>query len=283
MVTSVEGTPVDPLAGDVVFEFCGRPFAGGVVEHAFLGDGGKGDHGVDGEGLPDGRPRPPSYGLELLGKDVGVGGGFEDFLRDFAGDLVVAVAVGDAADKGGDDDLRALAADGEDGVVEDAVVAPAGKGFFLSFGEAEVDLGAPELLCAVEFVGLEEFVGADEAEGVVAVGGHGVLAAFAAGEGEQGAADAEAAGESCEQRAVLVVGVGDDHHQAGGGGEALEGLLEGGGAAVFGDGQGDGAGLGGSGARRGSVAALIWLLLSRRTERAPARNRPARTAPAATR
>jgi hypothetical protein len=61
-----------------------------------------------------------------------------------------------------------------------------------------------------------------------AVGGHGVLAAFAAGEGEQRAAHAEAAREISEQRAVFVVGVGDDHHQAGGGGEALERLLEGG-------------------------------------------------------
>jgi len=54
------------------------------------------------------------------------------------------------------------------------------------------------------------------------------LAAFTAGEGEQRGADAEAAGEISEQRAVFVVGVGDDDHEAGGGGEALEGLLEGG-------------------------------------------------------
>jgi len=158
---------------------------------------------------------------------------------------MVAVAVGDAADEGGDDDLRALAADGQDSVVEDAVVAPAGEGFLLRFGEAEIDFSAPELFYAVVFAGLEELVGADEAQSAVAVGGHCVLSAFAAGEGEEGAAHAEVAGESCEQRAVLVVGVGDDHHQAGGGGEALEGLLEGSGAAVFSDGQGDGVGLAG--------------------------------------
>ena len=81
----------------------------------------------------------------MLGKDVGIGGGFEDLLRNFAGDLVLAVAVGDAADEGGDDDLRALAAHGEHGVVEHAVVAPSSEGFFLGFGEAEVGLGAPEL------------------------------------------------------------------------------------------------------------------------------------------
>jgi len=138
----------DDFASGVVFEFGGGPLAGGVVEHAFLSDGREGDHGVDGEGLP---------GLEavfqLIGKDGGIGGGFEDFLGDFAGDLVVAVAVSDAADEGGDDDLWSLTADGEDGVIEDAVAAPEGEGFLLSFGEAEVGLGAPELFCAVELAG----------------------------------------------------------------------------------------------------------------------------------
>ena len=81
---------------------------------------------------------------------------------------MLAVAVGDAADEGGDDDLRALAADGEDCVVEDALVGPLREGFLLRFGEAEVDLGAPELFDSVVLVGLEQFVGADEAEGIVA-------------------------------------------------------------------------------------------------------------------
>jgi hypothetical protein len=195
--------------------------------------------------LPDGEAEAAfSDWLKLLGEDGGIGCGFENFLRDFSGDLVVAVAVCNAADEGGDDDLRALAADGEDGVVEDAVVAPASEGFFLRFGEAEVDLCSPELPGAVVLAGFEELVGADEAEGVVGVGRHGVLAAFSAGEREEGAADAEAAGKIGEERAVFVVRVGDDHHEAGGGGEALEGLLEGGGSAVFGDGEGDAGGVG---------------------------------------
>ena len=79
-------------------------------------------------------------------------------------------------------------------------------------------------------------MGPENAEGVIGVGRHGVLATFTAGEGEQGAADAEAAGEIGEQRAVFIVGVGDDHHEAGGGGEAAEGLLGGGLAAVFSEG-----------------------------------------------
>jgi len=55
---------------------------------------------------------------------------------------VVSVSVGDAADEGGDNDLGALAADCEDGVIEDTVVAPFCEGFFLCLGEAEVDFGA---------------------------------------------------------------------------------------------------------------------------------------------
>ena len=179
------------------------------------------------------------------------------------------MAVSNAADEGGDDDLGAFAADGQHGVVEDAVVTPAGEGFLLSLGETEVDLGTPELFCAVVFARLEEFVGADEAQGVVAVGGHGVLATFAPGEGEERAPDAEAAGEICEQRTVFVVGVGDDHQDAGGGGEAAEGLLKGGGAAVFREGQGNGAGLAGGelggcgGSGYGRLGRLLGNLLRR--------------------
>ena len=62
-----------------------------------------------------------------VGEDGGVGGGFEGFLGDLAGDLVLAVAVGDVADEDGGDDERAVEADGADGVVEDALVAPLRK------------------------------------------------------------------------------------------------------------------------------------------------------------
>ena len=134
---------------------------------------------------------------------------------------MLAMAVGDAADEGGDDDLGTLAANGENGVVEDAIVTPLLECFFLRFRESEVDFGSPELLCAVVLVGLEEFVGAEDAEGVVGFGGHGVLAAFAARQGEEHGADAEAAGEIGEQGAIFVVRVGDDHHDAGGGIELL--------------------------------------------------------------
>ena len=81
------------FSGDVVGEACGGVLAGGVVEEAFVRDGLHGDAGVDLERLPG----EDAFGGEL-GEDFGVAGGVEDFLGDFAGDLVLAVAVGDAAD-----------------------------------------------------------------------------------------------------------------------------------------------------------------------------------------
>ena len=163
---------------------------------------------------------------------------------------MVSVAVGDAADECGDDDLWALAADGQDGVIKDALMTPAGEGFFLSFGEAEVDFRSPELFGAVVFAGFKEFIGADEAQGIVGLGGHRILAAFAAGEGEQCAACAESAGEIGEERAVFVVGMGDDHQDARSGLEAAERLSQCRFAAVFSKWQGNRAGLGQRNARQ---------------------------------
>ena len=139
---------------------------------------------------------------------------------------MLAVAVSDAANEGGGDDERAVEADGADGVVEHAVVGPLGEGFGLGFGEAEVDLGAEHLVDAGVAVVGEELLSAEEAEGVFEVAGHGVLAAFAAGEGEVGDAGAEAAGVEGEHAAVFVVGVGDDVEDGGAGVELAEKLLE---------------------------------------------------------
>ena len=133
------------------------------------------------------------------------------------------------------DDEWAIEADSADGVVEDALVGPLGEGFFLGFGEAEVDFGAEELVDVEVAVGGEELLRAEEAECVFEVAGHGVLSAFAAVEGEDGDAGAEASGVEGEHAAVFVVGVGDDEHEGGSGVELAEELLEAGGALVDGE------------------------------------------------
>jgi hypothetical protein len=161
--------------------------------------------GVDLERLPG----QDAFGGEL-GEDLGVAGGEEGLLRDLAGDLVLAVAVGDAADPGAGEDEGAVEADGANHVIEHAVMAPLGEGLLFRLGEAEVDLGAEELVDAGVAVVGEQLLGAEQAERVFEVAGDGVLAAFAAGEGDVGDAGAEAAGVEGEHAAVLVVGVGDD-------------------------------------------------------------------------
>ena len=123
MVSGGGGDGVDPFAGDVVVEADGGPLAGGVVVHALGADGEGGHAGVDLERRPG-----EEAGLDLVGEDVGVAGGFEDFLGHFSGDLVLAVAVGDASDEDGGEDQGAVEADGADDVVEDAVVAPDVRG-----------------------------------------------------------------------------------------------------------------------------------------------------------
>ena len=247
------GDGVGPPGGDVVIETHRRPLSGGVVVHAFGADREGGDAGVDLERRPG-----EEAGFDLVGEDVGIAGGGKDFLRHFSGDLVLSVAVGDAADEDGGEYKWPIESDGADDVVEDAVVAPDGHGFFQGFGETEVG-DAGEVLVgwgdAVAAAGGQEFLGADQGELVAEIVGHDVLAAFAAVEREQGDAGAAAAGFVGEHAAVFVVRVGDDHHEAGAGAELAQGLLEGGGAAVDaeglvvwrgGDGGGDG-GLGGEG------------------------------------
>ena len=114
-------------------------------------------------------------------------------------------------------------------------MGPLGEGFFFGFGEAEVDFGAEELVGVEVAVGGKELLGAEEAEGVFKIGGHGVLAAFAAVEGEVGDAGAEASGVVGEHATVFVVGVGDDEHEGGSGVELAEELLQAGGTLVDGE------------------------------------------------
>src|SRR5258708_7368832 len=95
----------------------------------------------------------------------------------------MAVASVDAA-PAVDHDVGTEFADDADHVFEDGV-APDFFGFFGSFGEAEIP-GAGEIeFDAVAASGGEKFPSADEAELGGLFGAEGVLAAFAAGDGEQ--------------------------------------------------------------------------------------------------
>ncbi len=154
-------------------------------------------------------------GSDLIRKDAWVAGRGVDLLRDLARDLVLTMTVGDGSGEDGRDDERTVEADGSDGVVEDAVMVPLRKRLLFGLREAEVDLGAPELVDAEVAVGGEKLLCADEAEGVAEVAGHDVLSAFAAGECKHRGVDAETARLVGEHPAVFVVGVSDDHHEAG--------------------------------------------------------------------
>ena len=153
------GHGIDPFAGDVVVEAHRRPLAGGVVVHALGADGEGGHAGVDLERRPG-----EEAGLDLIGKDVGVSRGLEDFLGHFSRDLVLAVAVGDASDKDGGEDQGTIEADGADDIVEDAIVSPDGEGLVEGLGKAEVGDAGEVLIDAVAAVGGQQLLGADQGQ-----------------------------------------------------------------------------------------------------------------------
>ena len=145
---------------------------------------------------------------------------------------MVTVAVSRAAYEDCGENERPVQADGADGVVENAVVGPLRQGFFFGFAEAEVDLGAEELVDAHVAVCGEQFLGADEAERVVEVGGHEVLAAFTASQGKHRDTCPLAARFVGEHAAVFIVRMGDDEHERGAGAKLYQQLLQRGRAVV---------------------------------------------------
>src|SRR5258708_740248 len=132
-----------------------------------------------------------------------------------------------------DHDVGAEFGDDADHVFEDGV-PPDFFGFFGSFGEAEIP-GAGEIeFDAVAAGGGEKFLSADEAELRGLFGAERVLAAFAAGDGEQRDVGVEAAGEISEDGAAFVIGMRGDVEDARGGAGGVGGFRgfgEGGGGA----------------------------------------------------
>ena len=146
---------------------------------------------------------------------------------------MVPVAVGDVAGKGRGQDERVILPHRAHDIAEDAIVSPLLMGFVNGFGEAVIGDGGEELLGAGILIGQQQLVGADQPQRIVAFAGHGILAAFAAGEGHDGRARTDAARFVSEHAAVLVVGMGDDEHEAAPGVELAQCLRQAVGAAIF--------------------------------------------------
>ena len=212
---------IGPLAGNVVIEAHRGPLAGGVVVHTLRSDGEGRNAGIDFERRPG-----EKAGLDLIGKDGGVSGGLEGFLCHFARDLVLAVAVGDAANEDGGEDQGAIEADGANDVVEDALVSPDGQGFLEGLGETEISDAGEVLIDSVAAAGSQKLLGAHQRELIPEVIGHDVLPTLAPGQREQSHACALATGLIGEHAAILVVGMGNDHHDASAGGKLAQRLLE---------------------------------------------------------
>src|SRR5258707_5233922 len=122
-----------------------------------------------------------------------------------------------------DDNVRAKFAYDVDHVFENGV-APDFFGFFGSFGEAEIP-GAGEIeFDAVAASGGEKFLGADEAELRSLFRAEGVLATFAAGDGEQRDVGVETAGKISEDGAAFVVGMRGDVEDARGDAGGVDGF-----------------------------------------------------------
>src|SRR5208337_206579 len=114
-------------------------------------------------------------------------------------------------------------ADDTDHVFEDRA-APDFFSLFGSFGVAKIT-GAREIeLHAIAARGGEEFLRADEAELRSLFGAESVLAAFAAGEGEQGHIGVKAAGEIGEDSGAFIVGMCGDVEDARGDASAVNGF-----------------------------------------------------------
>jgi len=148
---------------------------------------------------------------------------------------VVAVAVGDIAREDRGDDEGTGDSDLADDIVENTVVAPDLEGFVEGFREAEVGYAGKRLMDPEVVASGKQFLGAEEAELIPVVGGHNILSALSAVEGEEGSVDALVAALVGEHSGVFVVGVGDDEDEAGAGVKLLKALPDCGCATVNGE------------------------------------------------
>ena len=163
---------------------------------------------------------------DLVREAVGVRRGVPRLVREHRRRLVMLAAAAPLRRQGGDD-VRADGADHPDEVAEDFLPSPALEGLLDAEGVPEVDGAAEVLLCPVQTMRRVQLLGTQNREGVEQLRSDLVLAAVAARRRQQYGAVTLTPGEPREERIVLVVGMGRDHHEDAGAVELAQGKPEG--------------------------------------------------------
>ena len=158
-------------------------------------------------------PRVESGG-DLLRKRCRVSCHPEGFACEETGRLMVAVTVPRVPLKPRDDDHRAIGSNDANHVPKHVLAAPLLERLVEALGESIVGDAREMLVDAVVAIGDEQFLGADEAERVEELRANRVVARFAARQGQEGHARAQAATEHRQHPAVLIVWVSGGVHGA---------------------------------------------------------------------
>ena len=95
--------------------------------------------------------------LAIFWKSIGIGGDLECFLRDDAGNLMMAVSVARRAGKSGDDDFRTEVTDDPNVIAEDLIVIPLRERVFGRFRKTEFVVRREKLLRAIEAARRHQF------------------------------------------------------------------------------------------------------------------------------
>ena len=175
-------------------------------------------------------PRPQAL-AQLLREPCRVGRRPEGLAGEPPHRLVV-LAAALALEGQGEDHVGAEGADDAHDVAERLLAAPLREGLLHAEREAELVGAAEVLLDPVVAVDRHQLPGPQHAEGLEQLGPDRVLAALAAGDGEERRVQPESAREADEHPVVLVVGVGGDEEDAARDTDPAQGEREAGRAAV---------------------------------------------------
>jgi hypothetical protein len=130
---------------------------------------------------------------------------------------MMAVSIGDAAEESRGHHQRPVHADHAHCVIKDAVVTPLLQCFFHGLRKTVITDPAKVLrnaTAAIPRIRVQQFIGARQAERLIALAGHGILAALAARQRHHRGAGPDSARFIGEHAAVFIVGMRDDGHHA---------------------------------------------------------------------